>query len=238
MTDLIRLDKKISAQLTCSRSEAVRYIESGLVTVDGVISDAPGLRIAADQRVALLPDAKLNTVEEVTILLHKPTGYDTDPETIVKLITPENLSSDDRSGIHFIKRHLKALTIADPLGRQSSGLMVLTQDWRIARKLIDDAARVEQEYIVEISGSIVEDGLTVLNQGVRVNGKLMPIKVSWQNESKLRFALKDVHREQIVSLCKKVGLEVVAIKRIRIGRLPLSSLEVGKWRYLLGYEQF
>jgi 23S rRNA pseudouridine2604 synthase len=238
MTDSIRLDKKISAQVPCSRSEAVRYIENGMVTVDGVISDAPGLRITADQCVALIPNAKLNTVEEVTILLHKPAGYDTYPESILKLITAENLSSDDRSGIHFNRRHLKELTIADPLGRQSSGLMVLTQDWRIARKLIDDAARVEQEYIVEISGTIVEDGLTVLNQGVRVNGKLIPIKVSWQNESRLRFALKAVHRDQIVSLCKQVGLDVIALKRIRIGRLPLSSLEVGKWRYLLGYEQF
>jgi len=156
----------------------------------------------------------------------------------LRLITPENKATDDRSGIHFIKRHLKELALTDTLGVQSSGLMVLTQDWRIARKLIADAAKVEQEFIVEVNGNISPDGLEQLNKGIQLNGKMLPVKASWQNETRLRFAVKGNQRSQIANMCASVGLTVVAMKRIRIGRVPLSSLEVGQWRYLLGYEQF
>jgi 23S rRNA pseudouridine2604 synthase len=240
MTDSIRLAKRLSQLLPCSRSEAEKYIAGGFVTVDGQVVEEPGLRIQLDQRVELMPESKLAAVEAVTILLHKPAGYDIekDPAAALKLISAENHASDDHSGIKFIKLHLKDLTLTDPLGSQSSGLVVLTQDWRIARKLVDDAIKVEQEYIVDITGEILPDGLKQLNQGVRLNGKLVPVKVSWQNESRLRFAFKGVHRSQIAKMCESVGLTVLAMKRIRIGRVPMSSLQPGQWRYLLGYEQF
>ena len=240
MTDSLRLAKFLANLVPCSRSEAIKYIESGFVTVDGVVVEEPGYRVRHDQQIELMPKANLATVEAVTILLHKPAGYDieADPDAVLKLITPENRAADDRSGIRFIKRHLAGLALTDPLGSQSSGLLVLTQDWRIARKLVDDAAKIEQEYIVEIAGEILPDGLKQLNQGMRLNGKILPVKVSWQNETRLRFALKGIHRSQIASMCEKVGLTVLAMKRIRIGRVPLSSLPVGQWRYLLGYEQF
>lgn len=240
MTDSLRLAKFLANLVPCSRSEAIKYIESGFVTVDGVVVEEPGFRVRHDQQIELMPKATLAAVEAVTILLHKPAGYDVeaDPDAVLKLITAESQAADDRSGIRFIKRHLAGLALTDPLGQQSSGLLVLTQDWRIARKLVDDAAKIEQEYIVEIAGEIAPDGLKQLNQGIRLNGKIMPAKVSWQNETRLRFALKGIHRSQIAKMCESVGLSVLAMKRIRIGRVPLSSLPVGQWRYLLGYEQF
>jgi 23S rRNA pseudouridine2604 synthase len=240
MTDSIRLAKRLSQLLPCSRSEAEKYIAGGFVTVDGLVVEEPGLRVQLDQLIELKPESKFASVEAVTILLHKPAAYDIEasPAAALKLITAENHAADDHSGIKFIKLHLKDLALADPLGSQSSGLVVLTQDWRIARKLIDDAARVEQEYIVDIKGEIMPDGLAQLNQGIRVNGKQVPVKVSWQNETRLRFALKGIQRGQIAKLCEGVGLTVVAMKRIRIGRVPMSSLQSGQWRYLLGYEQF
>lgn len=240
MTDSLRLAKFLANLVPCSRSEAIKYIESGFVTVDGVVVEEPGYRVRHDQKIEFMPEAKFAAVEAVTILLHKPAGYDieSDPGAALKLITPENQAADDRSGIRFIKRHLAGLALTDPLGSQSSGLLVLTQDWRIARKLVDDAAKIEQEYIVEIAGEMLPDGLKQLNQGIRLNGKIVPVKVSWQNESRLRFALKGIHRSQIAKMCESVGLSVLAMKRIRIGRVPLSSLPVGQWRYLLGYEQF
>lgn len=240
MTDSIRLAKLLATQVSCSRSEAVNYIESGFVTVNGLVVEEPGFRVQHDQKVELLPEAKLAAVETVTILLHKPAGLniETDPDAALKLITPENHATDDRSGIRFIKRHLKELALTDSLGIQSSGLVVLTQDWRIARKLITDAAKVEQEFIVEISGQILPGGLEQLNKGIQVNGNLLPVKASWQSENRLRFAVKGNQRSQIASLCASVGLTVLAMKRIRIGRVPLSSLAAGQWRYLLGYEKF
>lgn len=240
MTDSIRLAKHVAMMVPCSRSEAEKYIEAGFVTVDGQIIEEPGFRVQAAQRVELMPDAKLAEAEAVTILLHKPAGFDieTDAEAVYKLITPGNQAGDDRSGIHFIKRHLKGLLLSDTLGIQSSGLLVLTQDWRIARKLITDAEKVEQEFVVEIAGEISPEAIGQLNLGIQTGGKLLPVKVSKQSETRLRVAVKGNQRIQIAGMCEKAGLKVVAMKRIRIGRVPMASLQAGQWRYMLGYEKF
>lgn len=234
--ETVRLAKHLASLISCSRSEATQYIESGFVEVDGVTVEEPGFRIHLNQLVALKPGAQLSATEPVTILLHKPAGVDID--ACIKLITPQNHMVDDHSGISFIKRHLKELTLTDTLGLQSSGLIVYTQDFRIARKLVKDAAKVEQEYVVEVSGTIIEEGLAQLNKGLQQDGKIIPLKVSWQNENNLRFAFKGVQRGQMADMCEKVGLKVQGIKRIRIGRVPMSTLPVGQWRYLFAYEKF
>ena len=129
--------------------------------------------------------------------------------------------------------------MTDMLDKDASGLLVFTQDWHVARKLVDDAAKVEQEFIVEVTGELMPNGLQLLNHGLSFNGKpLPPIKVSWQNETRLRFALKGVQAGQIAHMCRMVGLTIVSIKRLRIGRVPLAGLAAGQWRYLLGYERF
>jgi len=240
MTETLRLAKRLASMISCSRSEATRYIENGFVTVDGQVVEEPGFRVSPEQLIVLLPDANSDPVEAVTILLHKPAGYDveTDDGAVLKLITTENHVADDHSGIHFIKRHLAALALVAPLGSQSSGLVVYTQDWRISRKLVSDAAKIEQEFVIEVKSDSVPDGLFLLNQGVEVKGKLIPVKASWQSENKLRFAFKGIPRNQIVKLCEKAGLSVQSMKRIRLGRVPLSSLPAGQWRYLLKDELF
>lgn len=240
MTESIRLAKRIAEMESCSRSEAEQYIQGGWVTVDGQIVEEPGFRVQ-NQKIELMPQASLAPIDPITILLHKPAGIDTfaDPSAAMPLITADTLATDDRSGNRFLKRHLTGLTQTDHLEINSSGLQVLTQDWRVARKLIDDAAKIEQEYIVDVSGELSPEALALLNHGLTFSGKaLPPCKVSWQNEKRLRFALKGAQRGQIETMCEKVGLKVSAIKRIRIGRIPMASLAVGQWRYLLGYERF
>jgi 23S rRNA pseudouridine2604 synthase len=240
MTESTRLAKRIAELQSCSRSEAEQYIQGGWVTVDGVMIEEPGFRVEG-QKIALMPGATLESVEPITILLHKPAGLDTfsNPSAALQLITAETLSSEDRSGNRFLKRHLSSLTLTDHMETNTSGLQVLTQDWRIARKLIDDAAKMEQEYIADVCGDLEPDGLALLNHGLTFNGKpLPPIKVSWQNEHRLRFALKAAQRGQITAMCEKVGLTVSALNRIRIGRIPMAGLPVGQWRYLQGYERF
>jgi 23S rRNA pseudouridine2604 synthase len=247
MTESIRLAKHVADSAGCSRREAEQYIEGGWVRVDGETVEEPGFRVTPQQKVELLPEATLTSIEPVTILLHKPAGVDTGPAAgpvaednpALQLLTPDRHAADDRSPNRFLKRHLTGLTLTGPLETSASGLLVFTQDWRIVRKLIDDAARIEHEYIVEVSGELAPDGLALLNHGLQFNGKaLPPIKVSWQNETRLRFALKTPPRGLIEHMCGKVGLTAVAIKRIRIGRLPMAGLAAGEWRYLLGYEQF
>lgn len=240
MSDSLRLSKRLSSQINCSRSDAIKYIESGYVTVDGAVIEEPGCHVHAEQQIMLLPNAKIEATDAVTILLHKPAGYDieTNPEAAMLLITPENHTQDDRSPNRFIKKHLKDLTLTEPLGSQTSGLVVLTQDWRIARKLIDDAKKIEQEYIVEVSGELLAGGLEQLNLGVMIKDKQTPAKVSWQSENKLRFAFKGIPRGHMPKMCSQVGLTVLAMKRIRIGRVPMATLQIGQWRYLLAHEQF
>lgn len=228
MTDSVRLAKRVAEAFSCSRREAEQYVEGGWVTVDGVVIEEPGHRIAASQLVMLSPDATLAAVEPVTILLHKPAGMDL--VNAVQCITSETLADNDRSGIRFLKKHLADLKSTTPLETQASGLLVFTQDWRVARKLIDGAAMVEQEYIAETSGRIMADGLESLNQG--------STKVSWQNETRLRVALKGAHPGQITRMCATVGLKVIGLKRIRIGRMPMAGITEGRWRYLKGYERF
>jgi 23S rRNA pseudouridine2604 synthase len=235
--ETMRLAKALALQADCSRQQAQTWIESGFVTVDGVLVEEPGLRVTSAQQIVLAVNANAKLVQPVTILLHKPVGVK--GADAAELIVLSNMATDDRSGIRYLKRHLNGLKATDALALDSSGLMVFTQDWPIQRKLIDDAAKVEQEYIVEVEGQIVPYGLALLKHGLTFNGKpLPPINVSWQNETRLRFALKGVQPGQIAHMCAQVGLEVRACRRIRIGRMSMAGLAVGQWRYLLGYERF
>lgn len=237
MTESIRLSKRLAEQIACSRTEAEQYIEGGWVQVDGMVVEEAGFRILPHQQVEVAPEASLEAILPVTILLNKRPGDDIN--TALRSIAADNMTAGDRSGLRFLKRHLVDLKIADPLELKAGGLLVFTQDWRMARKLIDDAAKVEHEYIAEVSGNIAPDGLALLNHGLSFNGRaLAPVKVSWQNETRLRFALKGGKPFQITHACEQVGLHVVALKRIRIGRLPMAGLPEGQWRYLLGYERF
>ena len=240
MPDSIRLAKHLAELVRCSRREAELYIEGGWVSVDGEVIEEPGFRLHG-QTVTLAPDATLAPQPAVTILLHKPMGIDgsTAEGTALGLIRPEAIAAGDRSGIRFLKRHVAGLTLAAPLADSASGLMVWTQDWRVARKLVEDAARIEHEFIVEVTGAIMPDGLALLNSGSAVPGRPTgPLKVSWQNETHLRFALKAAGTHPIAQLCTSVGLTARAIRRIRIGRISMAALGSGQWRYLLGYERF
>lgn len=246
MTDTtIRLAKRVAEMIPCSRAEADKYIAGGWVSVDGEVVEEVGARVADEQEVVLHPDATLVEIVPVTILLHKPAGYSaalgasSDGEPALSLLSKDTWLPPDHGNQRFLKRHLANLTLTTPLETRSSGLVVYTQDFRITRKLLEESNRVEQEYIVEVKGDIREGGLALLNHGLSYNGKeIPPMKVSWQNETRLRFALKGVRPGQILHMCRMVGLSVVATKRIRIGRVPMASLPVGQWRYLQDYERF
>lgn len=244
MSESVRLAKRVAEMLPCSRREAELYIEGGWVKVDGQVVEVVGYRVQPQQQVELLPDAALDTAEPVTILLHKPAGVDASADgaganPLLQFITPDNRAADDKSELKFLQRHLRDLRMLMPLVISASGLLVFSQDWRVVRKLVEDADRIEQEYVVEVTGELVPNGLALLSHGLTWNGKpLPPIKVSWQNETRLRFALKGVQPGQIKGMCEKVGLTVQSIKRIRIGRVPMAGLQPGKWRYLLDGEQF
>ena len=233
----IRLAKRVAEMVPCSRAEADKYIAGGWVLVDGAVVEEAGARVLDTQDVALHEDASLDEIEPVTILLHKPAGVEL--EAALKLLTPENLIVAEHGQQRFLKRHLANLTVATPLDERASGLVVLTQDFRVTRKVLDEAARLEQEFVVEVAGDIREGGLALLNHGLSFNGKpLLPMKASWQNETRLRFAGKGIRPGQLVHMCRMVGLTVVSTRRLRVGRVPMASLPSGHWRYLHQYERF
>lgn len=240
----VRLAKRVADTVPCSRREAELYIEGGWVTVDGVVVEEAGARVTLNQAVVLSPDARLEEIPPVTILLHKPAGVNAGiggaGKPALSCLAPDALLAlaDGEKGQRFLKRHLSGLTLTNPLETSASGLVVFTQDFRVARKLVDEAARIEQEFLVEVSGQIAPDGLALLNHGLPFNGKPLPaIKVSWQNETRLRFALKGVKPGQIEHMCRMVNLTVVSVKRLRIGRQSLAALPVGQWRYLKDHEK-
>ena len=239
-TESIRLAKRVVALTGSSRREAEHLIEGGWVSVDGNIVEEPQ-HMVSDEVIAIDPAASPTALEPATLLLHKPAGVEflAGPDAAVSLLTPASRSALDDSGLRLLKRNLVRLTPLMPLEREASGLMVLSQDQGIARKLMQDGHHLEQEFIVEIDGEIAPYGLFNLNHGLSFNGcTLPPCKVSWQNEIRLRFAIKGVQPGQLRDMCAQVGLTVVAIKRIRIGRVALGKVAVGEWRHLPSGERF
>ena len=278
-----RLAKRVAELVPCSRREAEQYIEGGWVMVDGQVVEEPMFRVSA-QKIEMDPHASLLELAAVTLLLHKPPGYDamampgeanqrahlrtdrstlqnsqqsthershqrTDPRALApvkpaqQLLKPETRAADDASGTRLLKRHFAKLDPTVPLETAASGLVVFTQDWRVARKLTEDAGVMEQEIIVEVAGEVPPQTLQRLNQGMNSDGQPLPaVKVSINSASdasaKLRFAMKGVHPGLIAYLCERVGLQIVSMKRMRVGRVSLSGLPLGQWRYLTAHERF
>jgi 23S rRNA pseudouridine2604 synthase len=237
MSEPLRLAKRLAQMLPCSRREAELYITGGWVRVDGVVVEEPQFRVSDAQTVELDPQARAEPQEPVTLLLHQPP--DSDPESAVKLISMASYTPDDPGGRRVLRSHFARLTGVLPLQAGAEGLAVFTQDRRVVRRLGDVNYPVEQEYVVEVAGEIAPGGLALLQHGMSFEGRALPAaKVSWQNENRLRFALKNPQPGQIRAMCGQVGLTVVAMKRIRIGRVPMARLPAGQWRYLEARERF
>ena len=239
-----RLSKRMGELGLCSRREAERWITSGWVKVDGQVVDQLGTRVSPGARIEIDPAAREHQSGQVTILLHKPVGYvsgqaEDGYEPAIVLIRPENRWAADPSPIQYQPEHLRGLAPAGRLDIDSTGLLVLTQDGRVAKQLIGEDSSVEKEYLVRVEGELSPDGLRQLRHGLTLDGvKLRPAQVSWQNEHQLRFVLRQGRKRQIRRMCELVGLLVTGLKRVRSGNIPLGGLPVGKWRYLRPDEKF
>ena len=239
----VRLSKIMAERGICSRREADEFIERGWVFVDGKRVSELGIRIEPDARIDLAPEAMRTQRQRVTILLHKPVGYVSgQPEPgyapAVSLIGAANQFDRD-SAQRFHPSQLKNLAPAGRLDIDSTGLLVLTQDGRIARQLIGDDSKVDKEYLVRVEGRLEADGLALLTHGLELDGvRLRPAKVEWINDDQLRFQLREGRKRQIRRMCELVGLKVVGLKRVRIGKVKLGDLPLGQWRYLREDESF
>jgi 23S rRNA pseudouridine2604 synthase len=265
-----RLSKRIMQLRDCSRREAEQYIEAGFVRVDGVVVQEPQFRVTT-QNVAVDAHASLLNLTSVTLILNKPAGW-TDgleplpvkkpvsrsaaagkpnapvrasrgPQNVRTLLTPEQHSKHDHSGVRFLKSHLAKLDASVPLEYEASGLVAFTQDFRVQRKLMEDMAFIEQELIVDVRGEVLPDALRPIERAMRDERLRLPdfkISVGSANpeRSKLRLAVKGSQLGLAAYLCDLAGLEILALRRIRLGRVSLGDLEERTWRYLAEGERF
>jgi 23S rRNA pseudouridine2604 synthase len=212
--------------------------------VNGVKVTTLGVRVPLTARIEVDPAAGKHQSEQVTILLNKPVGYvsgqpEDNHEPAMVLIKPENRWAEDKSPTQFRHGHLRGLAPAGRLDIDSTGLLVFTQDGRVAKRLIGRDSEVEKEYLVRVEGTLDEAGMKLLQHGLELDGvKLKPAKVSWQNEEQLRFVLREGKKRQIRRMCEMVGLKVTGLKRVRSGGVSLGPLPVGQWRYLGRHEKF
>jgi len=248
MTDTIRLSKRMSELGLCSRREADEWIARGWVKVDGVVVSELGSKILPHQRISVERQAAAQQARRVTVLINKPVGYvsgqaEDGYKPAVTLVSAATRWPEDKSPLQFHPSQLRSLVPAGRLDIDSVGLLVLTQDGRIARQLIGEGSEIEKEYLVRVSytkpGRLPDADLKLLNHGLSLDGKkLLPASVSWQNDDQLRFILREGRKRQIRRMCEAVGLKVLGLKRVRIGRVSLGKLPPGQWRYLGPDEQF
>jgi 23S rRNA pseudouridine2604 synthase len=240
----IRLSKLMAERGLCSRREADRYIELGWVFVDGHRITTLGTRVAPDAAVTLDERARSAQRRAVTVLLNKPVGYVSgQPEKgyppAASLLTPANRHHGGNGDRVRVPRRLPGLAPAGRLDIDSQGLLVLTQDGRVARTLVGADSNIEKEYLVRVDGDVSEPVLGRLRHGLSLDGRaLKRARVERLNADQLRFVLTEGRKRQIRRMCELVGLRVTGLKRVRIGAVKLGRLPVGKWRPLGDDERF
>jgi 23S rRNA pseudouridine2604 synthase len=248
----VRLNKRMADLGLCSRREGDDWIARGWVRVNGVPA-VMGQPVALDARIEVAREAEQQQRQQVTILINKPVGYvsgqaEDGHEPAVALVQPQNRWSECHSRMRWGHEQLRGLAPAGRLDIDSIGLLVLTQDGRVARQLIGEDSDMEKEYLVRVSygqetlnvqAAFPRDQLALLRHGLSLDGEaLRPAQVDWQNPEQLRFVLKQGKKRQIRRMCEQVGLFVTGLKRVRIGRVNLGHLPIGQWRYLAPHEQF
>lgn len=249
-----RLSKRVMQLRACSRREAEQYIEGGWVKVDGVVVEEPQHRVST-QQVSIDPNASLLNLTPVTLILHKPadwldgreedkpTRHKTAPKNLRSVLTPAHHSAQDRSGVRLLKPHLRDLQFSVPLEQGASGLVVFTQDWRTQRKLMEDMATMEHELMVDVAGEVTPDMLRPIERAFKDERQRLPqakisLSSSSPERSKLRLAVKGSHLGLASYLCELAGLEILALRRLRLERVNLGDLEPGTWRYMASDERF
>ena len=243
MPETVRLSKLMAQRGMCSRREADDLIARGLVKVEGVVMNQLGQKVEPGSRIEILGQGRRELGDKVTILINKPKGFvSSQPEdgyrAAVELVTGANqFEVEDKP---FLFNFLRGLAPAGRLDIDSQGLLVMTQDGVVAKKLIGENSNVEKEYIVRVGGVLSDADLGRLSDGSLVieGRRLRPARVEWVNEDQLRFILREGMKRQIRKMCEAVGLQVLGLKRVRIGKITLGRLPEGQWRLLKRGEFF
>lgn len=240
----LRIAKLMAQRGLCSRREAEHLIEQGWVTLDGALVETPAIKVSPHVKIKLHPQAYTWLNQAVTILFNKPVGIVSgQPEegytAAIEVLSRENQFLVEGEKLLLEGSHLQGLAPAGRLDIDSHGLLVLTQDGRIARQLIGADSTIDKEYLVRVSGPITKRALQLLNHGLQLDRQpLRPAKVKILEKGLLQFVLREGKKRQIRRMCELVGLEVTNLKRVRVGKVRLGSLPYGQWRFLQKGENF
>lgn len=225
-----RLQKILSARGLFSRREAERAIAAGRVLVNGVPA-VLGQRADPD-RDGISVDGRLLEAppERCYLMLHKPRGYVT-------------TLSDEKGRRNVADLVAGCGARVYPVGRldlNSEGLLLMTNDGALTRRLTHPSSQIEKEYLVRVTGD-VQRGAPVLRQDMKVDGELLhgaKVRIlRRQGESALlSVTISEGKNRQIRRMCRRAGLYVVRLKRIREGCLRLGTLRPGCWRPLTAEE--
>lgn len=218
--DTVRLNKYISESGFCSRREADKLIESGVVTIDG-IKATMGTKVSKGQIVKV--NGKLISKEEdlVYIVLNKPVGITCTTEHKVK------------GNIVDFVNHKKRIFPIGRLDKDSQGLILMTNDGDIVNKILRAGNNHEKEYIVTINKPINEEFVRRMSNGIKILGQVTKkCYVKKEGNNTFRIILTQGLNRQIRRMCEALGYEVVKLKRIRIMNINLGELRMGEWRDL------
>lgn len=241
--ELLRLSKLMSERGLCSRREADEYISNGMVRVNGEIVSELGTKVRPDVSITLEAEAMRNQKSLVTIILNKPIGYvsaQPEPgsgyEPAIRLVSDRNQFGMQKRILQ--RGDLQGIAVVGRLDIDSQGLLIFTQDGRLAKKIIGENSQIEKEYVVRVrylgpEETLPAEKLRLLNFGLSIDGvRLKRAQVEWINEDQLRFILQEGKKRQIRKMCEQVGLEIKGLKRVRVGKLMLGKLPEGQWRFL------
>lgn len=216
----MRINKFISETGYCSRREADKLVESGKVTINGVIAE---LGSQAEQGDDVRVNGKRigEHKRHVYIALYKPVGITSTTERHI------------RGNIVDFVGHAERIFPIGRLDKDSEGLILLTNDGDVVNPILRSEGKHEKEYIVTVDRPLTEAFVKGMSQGVKILGSMtLPCKVTRVAERTFRIVLTEGRNRQIRRMCEAFGFHVRRLKRIRIMNIRLDELPVGKWRDL------
>lgn len=235
----VRINKYLADKGLCSRREAEDIVLKGWVTINGEVLKELSYKVKPSDQVKVSDKAQTYLSKKMTIVINKPVGFvsaqaEDDYKPAIRLVQAQNFYGHKQPP----RITYKGFAPAGRLDIDSTGLLILTQDGKLAKKIIAPDSNIEKEYIVEVKGEITEEKIKKLCYGLSLDGrKLKKAKVKWVKGSRLNFILKEGRKRQIRRMCELVGLEVKSLKRVRIGQLELGKLPLGQWRLLKSSEK-
>ncbi len=232
--NLKRINKYLADRGLCSRREAEELINKGWVKVNGEVLKDLAYRVSPTDKVEVDEKVQKHLKKKLTIIINKPLGYvsaqaEGEYKPAIRLATPKNFYG----GKTAPRIQYQGFAPAGRLDIDSTGLLVLTQNGKLAKQIIAPDSEVEKEYIVFTKGEITPQKIKKLEFGISLDGKkLKKAIVTQEGNNKLRFILREGKKRQIRRMCETVDLQVTSLKRIRIGQLKLGNLPVGQWRLM------